>query len=1743
MNKTFKVVFNRARGALMVANEITSSVQKKGTKTAVAAAVASALFCAMSGATYADSDYYHKVWNGAASDVPTTITLASENGIYSDCEALALTEGLNFELLHVASGATGAVENLSVTAKITVSPSEGAVTNFDVIGLGIQNEAAADATTFPAFSGDSLTVTLESENTGDTSAIHYHGYHGDGNKVNQANITAKQLNLSVTATKDNSGGVGGIETNEGASKITSNNVNIVLKTPTTNTTAIGMGIACDPGIEAVPETKAGSSLTIDIDSAKAIGIGVYLEKDESVANSTFGYENTTIKLNQNTSRKANGTAIAVGVASDGGTWEGNGAAAINFAGNLDIDANSETNNVFGIALASAKYFGLSESTEAITESRTVTVEGNTDITLTSTSAKAYGVCINGLSAGKVDLKGDVNINNTAKTGAFGVYVLNGGTVAINNLTANVTATGSGNAHGAYLSKAGTASINNMTATVHSKGKKNANGVYLSSFGAATVGNLTANVSSENGYAYGAYLSNESTNATSLNLTGNISITATSTNNGAKGVALTTANTTATIGENGKIVTISVTGQGNTAAISANKGGVATVKGKTITLNSNYDGVRSQSSTVNLGTADTELITINIKTESEESSGIISQESGANIMVLAKELDVTTSEGFGILAQNNTQDVTAPNNAATLIINAEKTTITNTATDGNGISAFSNGQLTVNSNLAVSASNALDVRGNSTVNINTDGNHTTKLTGDIVFETPWTTTDSNGSGKLINANVNLVLSGSDSSWKGRSYKEYAGSTYVDLSSAENYGTVTGFNLTIADGASWELAGDSFVNTLTLKDGGKIDASKATTFNVGKLDSATENVVSNFKVSGTDNELTLGSETTLNGAITMAEDSELITPLATAYKGVTLSDDEEKLATIGSDFGTRLTFSADSADSATLTINDVFTYTTDVLSKLTEVYKAVTVELANASLKLTPSQEGKVTEILVDLTTKSITGGTDLQLSDGKTLTVSGGADAGESSVGEVSLGSDDSSSVIGATLKTTAETTVTAKTISGNGSGTVAVAEKSTLNVGTVKDVARVDVASGSTIDAQKISGAVEILLSDASSLKATEIESKGAVDLSKGSTIEVGTLSKGTASIDDVAVTLTEGSKLLAEVITGVDSVSLGKDTILTLGAEGVTAESSIEKIYFAAAEGEAATVNVTKAAKAQVKAIEGNGKGTLNVAEKSSLEVETLTEVAELLVSDATLKATTIDGSGEITLSKDSTLDVENLKGESKILVGDVNGEGAKLSVKNLAMTGGSIFVDPLYGHSTFHVESLGSGTLNTNITAGSGGLVVFGEATQEEVTSAVNKITALSEASAVVYVKKATKLGSMGNVVIDPNAKQAVETHQQKVLIRNGGTLVIDQAAVGNSAVFDEATALVIQNEANIGIVNAALGTINLGTTVTEEAGSTLTLYTDSPFLTASLASNGLITIAESADTDCISAVATMGIQSMIRHADAVLAETIADRIAEDKAGTGLWVAVRGERYEQDDVGSGFKADVGYGAFGADFAPTDATRLGVAVQYGHGKVKGNAYSVKNKFKDYSATLYGSAILADTGINLLGEVAYTQSKNDVSTSYHSALNQDLDAKMYSAGITTLKTFEVGNVNITPSLGVRVSRIETDAMNAGPATIAKQKQTVVQVPLAVRLSTKALETASGWSVTPRFKVAYIPTFGDKKIDVFGAKSTVLDTSPVQGAFGVSFKKGGFAADIAVQGGVGNRGTSSIGGKIGLSYQF
>ena len=962
------------------------------------------------------------------------------------------------------------------------------------------------------------------------------------------------------------------------------------------------------------------------------------------------------------------------------------------------------------------------------------------------------------------------------------------------------------------------------------------------------------------------------------------------------------------------------------AIAVENGGKLTVDGKEISVESNGYGIQvTENSKVAIGTDKTESINIQAADLGLFVSRVTGQE-GPQVTMKAKNISVKTDGDFGIHVQNSTEQKKAPENASSLSIAAENFNVKNQG--GLGLSAFSNGKLDIDANVQVEAKNAIDVRGNSTVYINKDGNKSTVLKGDIVFETPNSPEDSQNSGKLINAYVNVNLTGEDSSWTGRSYQEYKiDGEYQKLVGLEGdasyHGNVTGFNLTVADGAKWVLTDSSFVNTLTLKGGGIIDATKATEFNVGTWE---ENggIKSGFTVSGTGNKLTLGEKTELSGTITMENGSELITPLDTAFK---TTQDADNIVTGGDK---RLTLDGDK--SSTLTINDTFTLTTGAFKTFGEAYENVALNLVNATLKLDNASEEAI-EIPTDVALGAIT--------DKKNVNVNGKK-----------------------------------LTISGNGK-------------------------------------------------------------------------------------------------------------------------ESSI---------------------------------GTLDFGGNSS--------------------------AGEFAARNNTIVNVEKLTGNGGVYVGEREGAGAKMFIKELAMDGGHIFVDPFYGHSVLGINALESDTLSTSIIAGDGALVTIGTASEADARAALAKVDGAASAKSVVFMKKAINVDAGGSLYIDPRATEQTVGTAQGVVVNQGGLLAVDQTAVGTSAVFTNASQVKFDG-GKLAVVNATPGTLtmvansNQGTTT--DTGATQhapllaaeAVLTDNPFVSVAGVSGTAVTLEASASQEGMSTLASMGIQSMIRRADMVLAETIADRMAgEVPTGSNLWVDVRGERYERDnlDNGAGFKADIGYGAFGAELAPTETTTLGVAFQYGNGTVKGDVANVKNKTKDYGFALYGSAMLGDTGVKGIGEVAYTKSTNDITSSLD-LMNQDTDATMLSAGVKAQKSFDLGTFEVIPSLGVRVSHIKTDAMQAGNVQIEKQKQTIVQIPLALRVNAKATETASGWSVTPKFKVAFIPTVGDKSIEVFGVKQSVIDTSPVQGSFGVGFAKGNLTIDAAAHLGAGNKGTSAVGGKVGLTYRF
>lgn len=128
MNSTFKVVFNKVRGTLMVVNEVTSSVQGKGTKTVVAAAVA-AMIAGVSGSAMAtETDTEIK-----ATDTALKATFTKAEKQTDVASSLIGTSGDKLALKNVTNKDMYAAGSLDLTASSkdnVVTLKNGSVSNF-----------------------------------------------------------------------------------------------------------------------------------------------------------------------------------------------------------------------------------------------------------------------------------------------------------------------------------------------------------------------------------------------------------------------------------------------------------------------------------------------------------------------------------------------------------------------------------------------------------------------------------------------------------------------------------------------------------------------------------------------------------------------------------------------------------------------------------------------------------------------------------------------------------------------------------------------------------------------------------------------------------------------------------------------------------------------------------------------------------------------------------------------------------------------------------------------------------------------------------------------------------------------------------------------------------------------------------------------------------------------------------------------------------------------------------------------------------------------------------------------------------------------------------------------------------------------------------------------------------------------------------------------------------------------------
>ena len=358
---------------------------------------------------------------------------------------------------------------------------------------------------------------------------------------------------------------------------------------------------------------------------------------------------------------------------------------------------------------------------------------------------AIAVYSSSAASAKVNLAGnDVKIQAQGTDApVYGVFSETGSNVSIAGNTAEISTVGGENGSSAiYANKKGNITVNADKVVVNTdKAKENAYAVYGNCGSHITVGkdeNSEVQISS--------------------NSEGN-----------AMGVVVATASTSATTAAASQVniqgAKINVAAEGGPKA----RGLYAQDKNEIIVGNAGSD--------------------IHISAKGEDAAGIIAIEHGSVALNGQNAvIDVDGSKySTGIHVQNN--DMTDETNRATVNVNTENTTI-NAVT---ALSAMSHSVLNVNSNLVTNGKNAILTRGNSDVNINTNGQHTTQLNGDIVFNY-----DGASSGTGIDSNVNVNLNGEDSSWTGNAKAEWnsaSGKPDADKLAVSN------MKLTVENGAQW------------------------------------------------------------------------------------------------------------------------------------------------------------------------------------------------------------------------------------------------------------------------------------------------------------------------------------------------------------------------------------------------------------------------------------------------------------------------------------------------------------------------------------------------------------------------------------------------------------------------------------------------------------------------------------------------------------------------------------------------------------------------------------------------------------------------------------------------------------------------------------------------------------------------------------------------------------------------------
>ena len=240
-------------------------------------------------------------------------------------------------------------------------------------------------------------------------------------------------------------------------------------------------------------------------------------------------------------------------------------------------------------------------------------------------------------------------------------------------------------------------------------------------------------------------------------------------------------------------------------------------------------------TLNIGTKETNQVLIKaINIQSNPSSRAFGiwvdntadwKKNGGQANITGQNVSIYAEGGTDTRAIHVASNDLDPAKRSKLSIKADNIVIeaksTNAERNSSGISAMSAGDVSIEGNTIINADNAIVARGDASVVINKETQSTTQINGDISFSYDETT-----SGTGVDATVDITLSGENSYLEGQS--KITGNPPQGKSDVKN------FSMTMTQGGTWKVTGDSFVNRLNLQDAGSVSLLKETsTFSADNL----------------------------------------------------------------------------------------------------------------------------------------------------------------------------------------------------------------------------------------------------------------------------------------------------------------------------------------------------------------------------------------------------------------------------------------------------------------------------------------------------------------------------------------------------------------------------------------------------------------------------------------------------------------------------------------------------------------------------------------------------------------------------------------------------------------------------------------------------------------------------------------------------------------------------------------------